>query len=707
MGAAGTNQTTRAIRLPALAILLAGVTVLAYLPALRCGYIWDDDIYVTQNHALQTVDGLGRIWIKPGTTPQYYPLVFTTFWAEYHLWRLQPLGYHLDNILLHAANALLLWWLLRRLQCPGAWWAAAIFAVHPVHVESVAWITERKNVLSGFFYFLAVLAYLRFRPLTGGEAARPRDWRVYPLVLALFVCALLSKTVTCSLPAALILLIWWKTGRVGTRDVLELAPLFALGAASGFMTAWMEQHTVGATGANWALSSVQRCLVAGRALWFYAAKLLWPLHLTFNYPRWELDATAAWQFAFPLAALGVLLALWSLRSRIGKGPLVAVLFFAGTLLPALGFFNVFPFRYSYVADHFQYLASVGLIALAVAACVRLREHTNKFGRPAGPIATGILIWLGTLTWHQQRAYTDPETLWRDTLAKNPQSWLAHNNLGLALSEQGQTDEAVAHYQQALRIAPEYPETRVNLGNVFFRDGNIPAAIAQFEQALATSPDYAQAHNNLGSALFQMGHLPEAIAHYQQALQINPNFAQAHNALGLALFQLGEEPEAVEHFTQAVRLEPDFSAAHSNLGSALARQGKVAEAIDHFEQAVQLDPNDAALHHKLAIALLQVGRFNDAITHLTLAIRLNPNDADAHANLGVALSRVGRIPEAIDHFQQAVRLNPDFADAHYNLAMVLGQIGRVPEAIDHLQQTLRIKPDLIAAQTALARLQSRQ
>jgi hypothetical protein len=249
---------------------------------------------------------------------------------------LQPFGYHLVNVLLHASNAVLLWLVLRPLELRGAWWAAAVFALHPVSVESVAWITERKNILSGLFYFLTGLAYFRFRPLMNREPARGYDWRYYPLVFALFLCALLSKTVTCSLPAVLLLLVWWKNGRVERRDVLALTPLFILGAALALITIGMEQRA-GAVGAEWSLSLVQRCLLAGRALWFYASKLLWPRNLTFLYPHWEIDAGAPWQYVFPLAALSGLVALWSLRSRIGKGPLVAMLFFAGTLVPAKGF----------------------------------------------------------------------------------------------------------------------------------------------------------------------------------------------------------------------------------------------------------------------------------------------------------------------------------------------------------------------------------
>ncbi|MGD0061307.1 MAG: tetratricopeptide repeat protein [Verrucomicrobiia bacterium] len=576
------------------------VTFLVYQPAWHAGFIWDDESYVTENQALRSLDGLGKIWFKPGTTKQYYPLVFTTFWAEYHLWQLEPLGYHLANILLHALNAVLLWYVLRRLEIPGSWWVAAIFALHPVNVESVAWVTERKNVLSGLFYFLAVLAYLRFRPLPDREEARTGDWRYYPLVVGMFLCALLSKTVTCSLPAVLMLLVWWKAGRVKRQDVLALAPLFVLGATSGFMTTWMERHYVGASGMEWELSVVQRCLVAGRALWFYAGKLLWPRDFTFIYPRWEIDATAAWQYLFPVAALVVLTALWLLRSRIGRGPLVAVLCFVGTLVPALGFFDVFPFRYSYVADHFQYLACIGLICLAVSAGAAICERASGRGRDwGGFVAAVVLLILGVSTWRQARIYQNLETLWGNTLMKNPQCWLAHNNLGDVLLREGNVSEAIGHYEQVLWIKPDYAVAHYNLGNALTGSGRLPEAIAQYEQALRLKPDFAEVHNNLGIALRGSGRIPEAIEHLQQALRLKPDYPEAHYALGITLGQAGNLPEAIEHLQQALRLKPDYPEAHYYLGIALAQGGRTPEAIEHYKQALRLKPEFTQASNALA------------------------------------------------------------------------------------------------------------
>ena len=555
-----------------LALALVLVTFVAYAPVWHAGFVWDDDAHITKNVNLRSVDGLRRIWVEPQTSPQYYPLALTSHWMEYHLWRLNPLGYHLVNVLLHALNAVLLWLVLQRLQIPGAWLAAAIFAVHPVEVESVAWVSERKNVLSGAFYLLAMLAYFRFRPLTGPGRTDSPNWRLYPLVIVLFVCALLSKTVTCSLPAVLVLLTWWKTGRVEKKDVWALTPLFILGAGLGLATAWLEKHHVGAAGVDWSLSILQRCLLAGRTLWFYVGKLVWPDQFTFIYPRWEIDPSVWWQYLFSFAAVVVLAALWGLRRRIGRGPLVAALVFGGTLLPALGFVDVFPFLYSYVADHFQYLAGVALIVLAATAGARLCART---GQPGKIIATAgapiLIVVLGTLTWKQAGVYRDSESLWQDTIAKNPSCWMAHNNLGHALAQVGEIPKAIWQFEQAVRIKPDDADAHYNLALALVLAGKSEDAIGQFERALRIAPDDAEAHYNLGVTLQRAGQAPDAMAHFEQALRLRPDFAEAHCALGIALEKTGRVREAIRHYEQALRIKPDFAQAQNRLARLRARQ----------------------------------------------------------------------------------------------------------------------------------------
>ena len=313
----GSRPSGDASRLATGAGALVALTVLAYLPALRAGFVWDDDLHVTQNEVVRTWQGLVDIWLRPGAILQYYHLTHTSWWIQYHLWGLAPLGYHLVNVLLHGSSAAVLWLVLGRLCVPGAWMAAAVFALHPVHVESVAWVTELKNVQSGFFYLLALLGYLRWGLADDAEPAGGR--RIYALSFLSFACAVLSKSVTCTLPAAVALVLWWKRGRLAPGRILALVPLAVMSVAAGALTASWERRYVGAVGPEWALSLPERCLVAGRALWFYAAKLAWPVDLAFIYPRWTLDPHAWWQWLFPLGAVLVLVALAALRRRLRPG----------------------------------------------------------------------------------------------------------------------------------------------------------------------------------------------------------------------------------------------------------------------------------------------------------------------------------------------------------------------------------------------------
>jgi len=537
-------------------VLLVLLVAVAYVPALRAGYVWDDDRYVTENAKLTSMEGLRQIWTDPQASPhQFYPLVSTSFWLEYHAWGLRPFGYHAVNVLLHACVAIMLWRVLLRLEVPAAWMAAAVFALHPVHVESVAWITERKNVLSGFFYLAALLAYSRFAGIGAGaeRGAGPvrRRWGWYVLAFGLFSCALLSKTVTASLPAAILLLLWWKRERLDVRVVLPLLPMALAGAAAGSFTAWLERAHVGAQGEDLVLSLAERCLVAGRALWFYAAKLLWPHPLIFIYPRWQIDTAAWWQWAFPVAALAVLGGLWALRSRLGKAPFVAVAFFAGSLMPALGFVNVYPMRFSFVADHFQYLASIGLIVLATAAATTLLARAGTLsGRVRTSACVFVLLPLGWLTWIQAGIYRDSKTLWRATVERNPSAWIAYNNLGMILDDQDRFDEAVAMYLQALRL----------------------------------KPDLTEAHNNVSASLVGLGRLEEARQHIVEAIRLRPRYQPFYVTLAMILEGQGKIDEAVSLYRKFLSVWPGYVEARLNLASLLVRQGRREEAAAVLDTA---------------------------------------------------------------------------------------------------------------------------
>jgi tetratricopeptide (TPR) repeat protein len=599
------------------AAALAALVLAAYWPIFHAGYIWDDDSYVTGNAALRSLDGLRRIWFQIGAVPQYYPLVFSTFWVEYHLWGLAPLGYHLVNVLLHMASVLLLWRLLTRLRVPGAWLAAALFAVHPVMVESAGWVTERKNVLSLALALGSLLSYLRFSPFEGegtGDDARSigaqRAWRWYALSLALFVAALLSKTVVASLPGVILVITWWKCGRITRRDVARLAPFFLIGIGGGLLTAWMEKHFVGAAGFEWNYSPIERVLIAGRAVWFYAAKLVWPYPLAFFYPRFTIDDRVWWQYLFPLAAVALLAVLWMARGRVGRGPLAAALIFGGVLVPALGFVDVYPMRFSFVADHFQYHASAALLTLAAAAATKIYSKLPSGQRPLALGAMAIVIaGLAMLTYQRSVVFHDVEHLYRDTIAKNPAGPTAYANLAVHLESVGQYEEALRLAREAVRLDAREATAHNTLGICLIRlastsidpEAQRSAGIAEFKTALDLLPNYADAYVNLGTTLSGLGRLDEARHSLEAALALNPQHAEAHNTLGNLDFSQRNFRQAAEHYEAAVAARPDFGRAWNNLGVCSMNLDQTDRAIDCFREAVRQDPHYQEARSNLARA----------------------------------------------------------------------------------------------------------
>jgi tetratricopeptide (TPR) repeat protein len=579
-----------------------GLVAVAYASAVPNGFVWDDDDYVTANAALRSLDGLRRLWAEPGIVPQYYPVTFTSFWLEWRLWGAWAPGFHATNVLLHGANAVLAWRLLARLGVPGAWIAAALFAVHPVHVESVAWITERKNVLSGLWYLAAALLFV-----TRVAGRQPIARRAYAGVVALFVLALLSKSVTATLPVALAIALWWRDGRVRRSDLVLLAPLVVLGAGAGLLTAWMERHRVGAVGPYWDQTLVERGLIAGRALWFYAGKLVWPHLIAFNYERWTIDAGAPGQWIWPLAALATTAGLWLGRARLGRAPAAALAFFAATLAPALGFVNVYPMRYAFVADHFQYLASLGPLALVAAGVVRVA------GARAVAAGAPLLLVLAWLTHRQTLAYRDVATLWTDTLAKNPRSVLALQNLGTIEYGRGNLPAALSLYERARAVEPGQPDVWNSIGLVQVRMGRADEAITTFEGVLRLDPRHAEAARNLGSVLAAAGRREEAIGAYERAIAAAPAMTAAREDVALLLAAAGRFPEAEAQLREALRLAPGSPGAQLRLARTLGAQARWSEAVVAYEQAVQLAPRWVEAYAGLAEARAALGDFARAVT----------------------------------------------------------------------------------------------
>ena len=712
------------------AVALVGCTFLVYLPALNGQFVWDDDSWTTNiTHLLRDFAGLRAMWCNLTALQQYFPLTGTTFWLDYQLWGFWTLPYHVENVLLHALAALLVWRLLDRLKVPAPWLVAAIFALHPVMVESAGWITERKNVLSMCLYLGALLAYGKFvgfwnahpAPLSFEEerknyrqtgrkgmvsgtpiqeieepnrkAKAAADWRAYALALFLFILAMLAKTTAFSLPPVLLLLAWWKLGRLRWRkEILPTVPFFGVAIGLGLVTSWVERHHVGTgAGPEWNIAFPERCLIAGRALWFYAGKLFWPANLCFVYPRWHIETSSLGQWLFPVIAAAVVAALWLARSRTGRGPLTAVLFFVGTLSPLLGFINGYFMRYSFVCDHWAYLSNLGLITLAVGLLARA---VAKLNRPTlVPIVAAVILpILGILSWHQAGMYRDMETLWRVTLTKNPGATLAQISLGNLLYSQRRAAEAVGHFEDALRVQPDSVDAHSNLGAALLNLGRVDEAITHLRRAIAIQPTAANAHNNLGNALLQTGKLDEAVAEFQKTVEFAPGAPGGHYNLGTVLLQAGRAREAIVELEHELELQPTSAEVRCRLGEALLQDGRADEAVVQLRRALELQPNLAEAHFGLAGVLLQKANSQAAIDELQKALAIQPTFAAARNNLGSVLLSLKRVDEAITQLETALKIQPDFAEAHNNLANAFFQKGRPTEAVAEYQAALAVQPE---------------
>lgn len=615
------------------ALILVALVVLVFSPALSAGFIWDDDGFLTPR-ALRHASGLASIWTDPAATQGYYPLLHSLFWLEWRVFGDTPLPYHVVQLALHASAALLVWRLATRLSIPGAWFLGLLFALHPVQVETAAWVAEQKNTLSTCFYLLAWLAWLDFDASRG--SARPRYGRF--VISALFaLAAACSKSVTLTLAPAILLVTWW---REGGRSWLARAPWLAAhfvpALALGLVTAWREVHVGGARGAEYELDFAERCVIAGKDLWFYLGKLAWPLNTCFVYPRWDPAAFGALDWIAPLTFVALLATAWFARARLGRGTFAALAFFAGTLAPALGFFDVIPFAYSFVADHFQYLACAGVLALAAAGLARLTRARRVAGVAIGALA---LAGCGLLSFWHARDFHDAPTLWQATVERNPRAWMAWENWLNDLNHAGRFDEVLAVGERAQRELGERRGIDVQVGIALQQSGRPEDALSVFERAIALDPRSAVAQFNRGSALHALGRNEDALVALARALELDERFALAHMLAGNALLALKRADEAIASYERAAALAPDEPRVWFNFGTARLQRGERELALECYRRALEIDPATLDARFNLGIALALLGRKDEARAELERVVR-DASGTPFEAQAREALRRLG-------------------------------------------------------------------
>lgn len=552
------------------AAIIIIATGIAYFPAIRGEFIFDDFMNLTENRLVQSSDGPYKFWFT--TEPvDYWPVFNTALWIEWRLWKTNPIGYHLSNLLLHVGAALLIWRILQRLSIPGAFLAALLFAVHPVNVESVAWITQLKNLLAMLFLLLSILLYLQSetrRSTFGRRDARPGADRWYGLSLVAFVLAALSKGSVVILPALLLGIVRWLRP-LTKRDLLRIAPFVLVGAGFLATNVWFQARLAKDIPGE---GLVERLLTGGAVVWFYLYKALLPVNLMFFYPRWHVSATQLWWWLPLLAVVGVTLLLWMNRHRWGRPLLFAWGYFCVSLAPVLGLTDVAFMEHSLVADHYQHVALIAVVTLVAAGWALWRQPMRGPARRAADLAAvAVTATLAFLTWQQSKLYVDGAALYTDTLEKNPSSWLAHNNLGVTLAHAGRSPAAIVEYESALRLNPDFFEAHYNLGLALTKTGRPQEALTHFEHALGKNPDYADAHYNMGLALAAAEQPEAALGRFRNALRLRPEYAEAHNDLGVTLVKTAQLQEAIGHFEQALRLQPDLPDAQYNLEVARAMQ----------------------------------------------------------------------------------------------------------------------------------------
>ncbi|MFH1519966.1 MAG: tetratricopeptide repeat protein [Candidatus Omnitrophota bacterium] len=636
--------------------------LIIYGPSLGNGFIWDDDTHFYKNPLVQSNQGLKNIWFTHQTF-QYYPLVFTAFWIEHKIWGFHPFGYHLVNLLFHILNALLLFWIVRKLYPRIAFVVALLFAIHPIQVETVAWITELKNLLVLAFFLLTILAYLRFD--------RTQKRKHYLQTIALFICALLSKTIAVCFVAVPILYAWWKKGRVRRREVRLSIPFMLIGFIAAINGLYLELYQVRARDA-WSLSFLERFVLSGRILLFYIYKLCLPFKFMFFYPRWTIDAGQWWQWLFPFASMLLLVLLVYYRRRIGRGAPTLFLFYIISIFPVLGFINVYGMKFSFVADHFSYLSTPALLLLLCGGVVFLFDKLKqklplltltRFRIFAQSILVIVIVSMGTKSMALTKSYKNDVILWEDLIRKNPKTWIAYNNLGTAYSDIGKKEEAARLFKKAIELNPDCIIAYYDLANLYKDSGKTEEAIILYKKVIKIKPDYIEAYNNLGNTYNDIGEHKTAITLYKKAIEINPSFAEAYYNLGNAYSNISDSKAAIASYRKAIEFNLNHADVHNNLGNIYSYIGEYKTAITSYKKAIENNPNHANVYSNLGNVSGYIGEYKAAIAAYNKALEIDPDSAAVHNGLAVAHYHEKQYDLALKHCDRAIRLgykvHPEF------------------------------------------------
>jgi Flp pilus assembly protein TadD len=615
------SQTSRFRPVVSGGALIFLLTFAAYWPVLLRGhFIWDDPLLVEKNPLVTHTLNLRTVWFQTD-----FPFTVVSFWLQWLCWGKAAAGYHTVNILLHAINSILVWRVLRRLNIRGAWLAGAIFAVHPVCAASVAWISELKNTLSLPFFILSIGFYLREDSRNTEHATRNTQNGWYVLSLLAFLLALLAKTSTVMLPVVLLGCAWWRRGRITKQDWLRTAPFFVLALAFALMSIWFQTHQTFTTGKVQTENFWGRLAGAGMAAWFYLGKALLPLNLNLIYPRWNINATAPLSYFPALLLCGAFVLFWKFRRSWGRPVLFGFGFFVVNLFPVLGFFDMYFLAISHVSDHFQYLALIGIVGL-IAGGIYVGVQRLKTNGAELLIKATLIVALAFLTMQRAKVMATDESLWRDTLAKNPAAWSAHNNLACILAERNKIDEAITHFDASLRLYPNNAQAHGNLGKALTLQNKFFDAEAHLRTAVALKPQEPEFHRSLAYALGGEGKTDEALGQLRQAADLQPGVSIRLELAGL-LHQLGKDREAIAEYRRALAAQSLSVEVLNNVAWILAtsaddsaRNG--ADAVRFAEKACQQTQNqDATTMGTLAAAYAEVGRFSDAVATAEKAANL--------------------------------------------------------------------------------------